>query len=340
MASFDIFAGDGFSTMELIDALDKMEHVPGFLGQLNIFETENLNGTDTVAVEKRESVLSLIQTSERGAPPQERANDKRDIRPFRTRRIYEHDTLQASELFKIRGFGEVSELEAVQVEIGRRMDKIRTDVDATWEHMRLGAIQGIVLDADGSVLDNWFTEWGLTQPAVVDFGLDGTPADVNIREKCHSITRAMQRAAKGAWVPGRTKAHALCGDLFFDKLIEHEQVKETYRNWEAAATLRQGLAFQFFEYADIVWHNYRGTDDNSTIAVPTGEAKFFPVGAREVFKQVWAPGESFDDLAMPGQPIYPMVIPDEKRNQSVEIEEYSYPLYLCLRPEMLQRGTV
>ena len=33
-----------------------------------------------------------------------------------------------------------------------------------------------------------------------------------------------------------------------------------------------------------------------------------------------------------------MTIPDRDRNASVRIELYSYPLFICTRPEMLQRA--
>jgi hypothetical protein len=40
------------------------------------------------------------------------------------------------------------------------------------ENMRLGAVQGLLADADGTTIYNWATEFGQTIPAEVDFDLD------------------------------------------------------------------------------------------------------------------------------------------------------------------------
>lgn len=346
MATLDIFNNDYFSLGQLAAALDKEPYLPDTLARLGLFEPEPLRGTDIVLVEKRDNVLSLVPMSERGAPGNTRENEKRDIRPFQTRRMFEYDRLQASELFKIRAFGTESELQQVQSETMRRMVRTRRNFELTWESLRLGAVQGIVTFPTGSsgpTSQNWYTEWGINQPAEIDFALDEVDSSGNntsdVRGKCHQVTRAMKRNAKGAWVVGRTRVHCLCGDTFYDQLINHTQVRRTFENWEAARALREDGAFQVFEYAGIAFENYQGTDDNSTVAISATEAKFFPVGAQGVFKVAWAPGETFADLGAPGMPVYPMIVPEARANPRwVDIELYSYPLFMCLRPEMLQRG--
>jgi hypothetical protein len=66
--------------------------------------------------------------------------------------------------------------------------------------MRLGAVQGIVLDANGStVIRNWHTEFGISQATEIDFDLDNaSPASGAVRKKCNDVMRAMKRAAEGA----------------------------------------------------------------------------------------------------------------------------------------------
>jgi len=334
MASFDIFNDDAFGAVQLTAAIEKVPYVPSFLGSLNIFQPVPVR-TETVAIEKRNGKLSIIQTSERGAAPQQRENEKRDIRDFRTVRLAHGDTLYAHELQNIRAFGSDTELMQVQAEVARRMASIRQNFELTWESHRLGAIQGIVLDADGSVIINWFNAWGINQPAEVDFELDDAATDV--RGKCQAIVRAMVRAGKGAFLPS-TQIHALAGDDFYDMLTNHKTVRETYLNWTSAAELRGSNAFQAFPYGGIMFHNYRGTDDNSTVAVDAAKCKFFPVGAPGVFQTAYSPAETFDFVNTPGQELYAMTIPDRDRNAWVELEAYSYPLHICTRPEMLLRA--
>ena len=335
MAHMDIFNQRAFHQVELVDALDRVPHKPQFLGSLGIFEARPVR-TTTVSVEERNGALELITTSPRGAPLEQADKQKRNIRDFRTVRLAKGDRLMADEIQDIRAFGSTSEMVAVMQEIMRRAQSLRDDAELTHEHMRLGAIMGKVLDADGTtVIRDWFAEWGISQPDEIDFAL-GT-ATTEVRTKCHGVIRAMQRAAAGSWTPGTT-VHALVGDNFFDALISHKSVKETYLNWAAASDLRGNMAFESFPFGGITFHNYRGTDDNSTVAVHADKCHFFPVGARKVFQVAYSPAETFDFVNTPGRPFYPMIIPDRDRNAFVDLEIYSYPLHICTRPHMLQRA--
>jgi hypothetical protein len=225
----------------------------------------------------------------------------------------------------------------VQTEVASRMQRIRNDIDLTHEHMRLGAIQGLLLDADGTVIYDWFAEWGIARPAVQVFDFS-VLVDGNLRKKGTQIKRAMMKSAKGAWVAG-TQIYALCGDDFWDALIMCKEVRDTYLGWTAAADLRGAAEpYDIFPFAGIMWVNYRGTDDGSKVAIDPSSVKFFPVGAPGAFLRVNSPGEFFDTINTPGQEFYAMTIPDRDRNAYVDVEVYSYPLYVATRPAMLQAG--
>jgi len=340
MPALDIFKSDAFTTTSLTTALQKTPYQPQLLGQLGIFEPVPIS-TKSVMIEEREGKLSLIQTSQRGAPLAQRETEKRKARSFPALRIAKGDTIMADELQGVRAFGSENELMAVQAEIARRYGGptgILRDVELTWENMRLGAVQGIVTDADGSTLFNWFTEFGVSQAAEIDFDLDnGSPASGAVRKNCNAVVRAMQRAAQGAWVPG-TRVIGLCGDNFFDDLTAHPEVRQTYLNTQAAAELRDGNAFGTFNYGGITWTNYRGTDDGSTVAVNTDKAKFFPAGAPGVFQVAWAPAEFMPYVNTLGLPVYGMIVIDKDREAWAKPEVYSYPLFYCTRPTMLQRA--
>lgn len=338
MATMDIFNSDAFGTVSLTTALEKIPYKPQFLNQQNIF-TPVPTRTRHVAIEKRDGFMQLIPTSNIGAPLNRLQDDKRDIRDFRTVRLGKAFTIYAEELNGIRQFGTETELMQITAEATRRLGRLKDDFDLTAEHMRLGALQGIVLDADGStVIRNWFTEWGITPNAAITF--DFSSATVNINDYCKQIVRGMKRAAKGAFL-GETRVHAIVGDTFYDNLIKHPSVLVTYQNWEAAASLRaaQGVAFDSFEFGDIIWHNYRGTDDNSTVAVGTSSAIFYPVGSPDTFQVAYGPAEFEPWVNTYGQEQYALTIPDRDRNAWTQFEIYSYPLYICTRPEMLFSGS-
>ncbi len=337
MATLDIFKQNAFSLISLLQALDKTPYTPQRLGDLNVF-TPNPVRTETVAIEGRDGILSLIKTSNRGAPPEQRSNEKRNIRDFRTLRIAKVDRITASELAFIRAFGSESESMQVQAEIARRLTGptgLVSGIELTLENMRLGAIQGIVYDADGSPIINWFTEFGITAATEINFDLSN--ASSQIRTKCNKVVRAMMRAAKGAWTPA-TRAYCLCGDDFWDALTSNAEVRSTYLNTMEAPKLRDGNVFETFNFGGITFENYRGTDDGTTVGIAADKAKFFPVNAPGAFLEVFSPGETFAHIGQLGQRIYPMIIPDNERQTYADIEAYSYPLHVCTRPEMLQSG--
>jgi len=339
MIGMDIFGSDAFSGIELTGALEKVPYVPGFLGTLNIFEARPVR-TVSIAIEQRDRTLTIIPVTPRAAPPSPVAKDYGKIRDFRTVRIAQQDTLYASEIQNYRAYGDLSELAQVQDEVLARMTTLRRNASLTLEHMRLGAVQGILYDSDGTtVLRNWFTEFGITQPAEVDFDLDnGTPASGALRIKVNAIVRAVQRAASGTWIDGRSYVMGLCGDTFFDQLAAHTEIRSTYLNQQEASQLRGpvGMPYQSLQFGGINFVNYRGTDDGTTISVGATKCKFFPVDAPGAFILALSPGESFEWVNTPGKEIYALQVPDRDRNQWVSLEVYSYPLPIATRPEMLQ----
>ncbi|MEJ1365630.1 MAG: major capsid protein [Candidatus Sedimenticola sp. (ex Thyasira tokunagai)] len=336
----DIFNQDAFSLASMLQAVERVDTKPDRLGSLGIF-TPNPIRTAIVSVEERAGTLALIKTSARGAPLDQRKTEKRNMRNFETKRIAKGDRILASELQFVRQFGTEDQLAELQVELARRLDGpsgLVAEVEMTMENMRLGAVQGILADADGSPIYNWFTEFGITQATEVDFDLDNSsPASGVLRKTVQDkVVRAMRRKAKGARYSG---IRALCGSAFFDDLIAHPEVRETYLNQQGASELREGYDGISFTFGGVTWEEYVGTDDNSTVAIDTDKVKFFPEGTgNTVFEMALSPGEQFSHLGQLGQPYYPMVVPDMKRDQYVDLEVYSYPLFLCKRPEMLLRG--
>lgn len=340
MASMDIFRGDAFSMLSLLQAIENADYNPQFLGSLGIFE-DAPQRTRVVTVESRDNELALIQTSPIGAPPDQREKDKRKLRNFNATRIAKASTIYADEVQNIRAFGSETELQQVQAEVARRINQLQADVELTWEHMRLGAVQGILTDADDSTIYNFFTEFGVAQPNEETFDFTSLNAG-EVRPKIEStIVRPLIRAGKGAFIQGVSRIQALVGDEFWDAFVNHEEIRTTYLNYVAAAELRAGTAFSSFRFAGVDWMNYRGTDDNSTVAIATDEVKFFPVGAPGTFKVAWAPGEFMDVVNTPGVPVLPLTLPDPSgRNAFITVELYSYPLYLCTRPLMLRRAAL
>lgn len=340
MTILNVFRNDAFSSLELTSWIDRRPFQPIGIGELDLFEDKPIR-TTALAVENRLGKLVVIPTSARGTAPVERTTEKRQMRYFDVPRLAHADTVYAAELQNVREFGTESVLMQMQSEMARRLDGptgIARNLEYTFEMHRLGAIQGILYDADGvTELYNWFDEFGITPASEVVFNLAAKTLG-SLRPICNQVIREMMRASQGAWTPS-TRVTAVVGDVFWDALVTHPDVEKTYLNWADAQELRKGTAFGAMPFGGIDWINYRGSDDLTTIAVGADKAKFFPKGAPGVFQVAYAPGESAEWVNTPGKPRYVIPIFDRDRQFWWRQELYSYPLHICTRPEMLIPGT-
>lgn len=345
----DVFNQDAFSAITLSAAVQRNPFQPDALGALNLF-TPNPIRTTAVAVEERQGVLTLIPLSERGTEGKQRTTEQRKMRYFDTKRLMHDDTLWATELQNVRAFPDESVAGGIMTvpmqfmqEVDRRLNGptgVLASVEYTKEFLRLGAIQGLMLDPkDGSVVYNWFDEFQIQQASEIGFNLNAQTPN-SLRPLCNQLKRTMARKAQGAFKPS-TQIYGYCGDAFYDGLVNHVDVIRTFLNWADAKDIRnnaQGDAFEQTTFAGITWVNYRGSDDNATIKIPDDKVKFFPVGAPGIFQEAMAPGESIEWVNTPGKPVYVLPIPDLVRKMWWKAEVYAYPLMMCTRPEVLLSG--
>jgi len=337
----NIFKDDAFSLASMSQAIERIPTNPGRLGQLNLF-TPNPIRTELFGIEERKGVLKLIQTSKRGAPLEQGTVGKRKMRYFETVRLAKSDTIRASELQFVRKFNTEGQVKELQSELASRLsgpNGLIADMDYTKENHRLGAIQGKVLDADGSsVIYDFYTEFGITEATEIAFDLsNASPTPGALRKMVQQkVIRPMRKIAQGARYTG---IRALCSPEFFDALISHGEVRETYLNQQEASDLREGYDLKQFNFAGVIWEEYVGDDADSEVALTAEKVRFFPEGVGNgVFEVAYSPGERFDDIGTLGKDIYSWVIPDDKRDSFVDLEVFSYPLFMCKRPDMLLKG--
>ena len=335
----NIFDDDAFSLSSMTAAVETIPSIPTFLGSLGLFGAGEGVTTDTVSIERKDTVLTPILTSERGTEPAMGSTEKAKLRSFHIPRVAKADQVFARQIQGVRAFGTEGDLVTAMQLINQKQQKLLMEYELTMELHRLGALQGILLDTDGSTLYNYFTEFGISQPAEIDFDLDNAaPTSGALRSLIsNSVTRPIGRALGAAWNP-TVQIIALCGDTFYDQFVNHADVVRTYEGWLAAEALRTNQAFSSFRFAEIDWVNYKGTDDNSTIAIGTTKVKFIVKGVPGLYRRINGPGEDFETVNTIGRPVYSNLVRDEKRNQWVQPEIYSYPLHMVTRPEVLLRG--
>ena len=322
-AILDVFKADAFSMLNLTAGINKMPFVPGRAGRLGVFREKGVT-TRAIMVEERSGTLALIPNTAVGAPPNQNAHGKRTVRNFIIPHLPLEDQVLASELQGIRAFGG-TQLQGVQELINERMQDMTSKHDATVEYGRIGAIKGVIYDADGStVIYDLFTEFGLSQTSV-DFVL-GTSTTL-VKGKCHEVIRAVETELGQLTYE---RIHAFCGKTWFDKFVQHAEVKAAYDRWQDGLFLRTTQR-QGFEFAGITFEEYRGRI-GSVDFVPDSEAYAFPVGVPNLFETYFAPGNFLDTVNTQGIPRYArQKMMEYDRGVSVLTE--SNPLTLNTRPK-------
>jgi len=323
MADIAIFEDDAFSVSSLTAAINDQEYLPGRISSLGLFREEGIS-TLTVQIEKDGDTLALVPAGERGSSGLVVAGSKRKMIPFNTVHLPERFTIKADEIQGIRAFGTRSELQAVQDVVNKRLAKARRQLDATHEFQRMGALNGQVLDADGttSLLDIYKT-FGVVRKKL-PMGLGNPDTELRVRA---GEALDMQEEALGSITS--TGSRAFCGKNFWNKLIVHKSVKETYLNTMQAASLR-GDARESFEFGGIVWERYRGKVAGVSF-VHDDKALLIPEGVPDLYISSFAPADYMETVNTQGIPYYSKLEP-LPFNKGVAGEAQSNPLHLCTRP--------
>lgn len=337
MASIDIFQNSVFTTRELSEAIDDIPNMYGRIGEMGLFEDKSIQ-TPQFQIESQNGVLQLVNSQPRGVPQQGMLGRKREMRDFSTRHFPLRGQITADDIIGIRAYGSESELMLVADKVNEKLTDFRSSLDITREYLRAGALRGQVLDADGTVIVDLFSSFGVTQKTVA-FSLGSADPGAGAREGLNHITRNL----KGDMMTG---VHALCSEGFFDALMQNDDFKEAYKFYMAGVQpLREDVRGGIF-WQGITWEQYLGEadvpqEDGSSVTrkfIPDDECVIFPVGTRQTFRMFNAPADYMETVNTPGQPFYAKQEVGEM-NKFINIEAQTNPLPLSMRPAVLIRGT-
>lgn len=323
---------------DLVTIADQVPYRPSFLQSLNLTTFKSLTTTEVKVWQKEHGALNLVQTTERGGPIEQDMPEGSKLYTLPTFRVAKGATIRSHELQDVFAFGSNNVRERIGAKLAERFMGLEEDITLTEEHMLMGMIQGLILDADGSVLMDCYDQFDTVVPA--NFTMDWANWDIGqARVFFNQLTRELTREMSGLGGAGRWVA--LCGDAAYDAMISSPAIKELYATHAGARELESiGQPYESTPFARIQWYNYRGTDDMTTIKIPDNEVRLFPVGVNGLFLDCRAPGESIDDLNRAGKRRHPIQITDKDRKFWIKNELYTYPSYLCTRPGVLRKGTL
>jgi hypothetical protein len=326
----DVFSSDAFSMHSLTATFLKQPYQPLRLGALKLFQEAGVR-TTSVDIESMDGRLSLIQTSPRGGPAQDTlSTNKRTMRTFRAYHLERNGKVYADEVQNIRAFGSETELQQVEALVAERLGELRPMHEVTLEYHRVNALQGILLDADGTTLKNLFTEFGVTQQTK-DFNFSSATLDVR-----GALVAAMRLAEDELGGQVITGWRAFCSSGWFDTFIGHANVVAALQYQESQTLrtdLRRGYSYVGVDFEDSV-------GGGTAAFIPANTAWLVPVTAPSIFITRFAPADYEETVNTLGLPLYAKQAPDPSGlNKFRTINTQSNPICLCLRPRAIIKLT-
>lgn len=335
----DVFNGDAFSMHSLTKVINTIPHKPMRLGSLGLFEERGVR-TTSIDIEGRNGRLSLIQTSPRGGVANDPlSQNKRTMRSFRAFHLERDAKVYADEVQNVRAFGSETEMQQVQDIVQERLAELVPMHEATLEYHRVNALQGTLLDADGSTLLNLFTEFGVSQQTQ-NFAFSTTTTDV--RGAVIAAKRKAEDELGGEVILGW---RGFCSSGWYDSLVSHATVADALKYQQGVqlqSDLRSG-----FRFGDVDFEEYRGSVTKPD-SVGGGAAAFFPANvaflvpicANPIFITRFAPADYEETVNTLGLPMYAKQVADPSGlNKFRLLNTQSNPIALCLRPRAVIKLT-
>lgn len=317
----DVFKRKEFGLVSLTSSINLQPTVPGRLAKH--FPHKGIR-TTTAYIEEKYGQLSIIPSAARGAEPTVTAKRKRGMRSFVVPHFPHNGQILAADLQDLRSFNGGSQLVAISEEVDEVSESLAADHQITWERLRAGAIQGIVLDADNSVIHNYFDEFNITETVVqID------PAVPNsFRDGAAEISRHLEDAMMGMPTGVPT---AYCGDQFWDAFRNDAQIQGPFDLWFDGKFARQGPR-QPFEIWDINWEEYR-TKLGANYFIDRNVARIV-VNGPKMFEHISAPADTMKATNTKGRPMYLQQEP-MRFDKGINFHSQSNPLFMPRRPKTL-----
>ena len=338
MAINNPFLNPAFSMASLTAAINLIPNRYDRLEQLGLFPAKPVR-TRTIVLEEKAGVLNLLPSLPVGSPGTVGMRGKRTLRSFVIPHIPHDDVVLPEEVLGLRAFGSENEFASIASVLAEHLETMRSKHAATLEYLRMGALKGVILDADGRELYNLFDEFKIT-PKTINFALGNSKTEV--LDKCLELKRYLSSSLQGERM---NSVHCLVSPEFFTKLVSHASVKEAYKLWNDGQALRSDMRAGF-PFAGIMFEEYVGE-----ASVPNGsggwktqrfiepdQAHAFPLGTIDTFATYFAPADFNETVNTLGQPLYAKQAP-RPFERGTDLHTQSNPLPLCQRPALLVQLT-
>lgn len=340
----DYLSAPEFTADNLTEAINVPPMVTGRPAQMGLFRDRPI-ATTYVKLGIREDEITLIPSRERGGEHNKAMRNGEGELLLGVPHFPLDDAITPMDLQNLLAFGEAQVFRTLAGVYNDKLASLRSKHDMTLSHLEWGALRGNVIDGEGKVLANLFTEFGVTQ-TVENFAFGTATTDVAARAR--AVKAAIRTALRGTPAGG---VRILAGATWFDAFVGHTSVREAMQYYPAGGQLnpaRDDVA-DVFPFAGVTVERidedypFRQPDGTLAIqdAVPATEAIALPLGT-DYFRRYIAPPDTIQDANRAPNPANRIFVSTDTRphGKGQEIHTESNVLPICTRPQLLVRLTM
>ena len=238
-----------FGVVPLTQAINRLPVTPTIIRSLGIFAPKPLT-TTYVRVENKNGALRLVKAVPRNAAAAPPARETRNIENFDMLHLPRADVVMADDVQNVREFGGEKTTTVAKV-VNDKLASMKADIEMTREYLMLGALQGKIMNADGtSELLDIYNRFGFTRQAHVwDLGTQTTKVGEKIDETMTALKRNLNGEAVNGWI-------CLCSPAFMRALVYHDKIVRIYERYEQAKVYREGETWVDFMHKNIKFIQY------------------------------------------------------------------------------------
>lgn len=300
MASLDIFNNDAFSVTSLVGVINDIPEIPTQIGDEGLFEEYGIS-TTIVFLQRTGSGVSLVPAQARGGPGQPPARRDRKRIPVEILHLPQSGGIDADQVQGVVGDNTESEVAQVSDLVRDELKRMKDDMDLTKEHLRIGAIKGKVMDADGvTELYDLYEIMGFTQE-VVPFNIDNPASAADPKLMAQNLRELIRKKLGGKSFKGIMIRASL---TWFQKFTLHNNMKKAWELWNAGQYNRvDQTQADFVWLGDIIIRIYSGGTDQGDF-IPEDTAYAYPLGVAGLFKTAYGPANYIETVNKKGLPYY------------------------------------
>lgn len=332
---------------ELTDWTEEINIIPnswGTIQALGIFQDEPV-AEHSVTFEKITKDGALIVDRVRGDRSNVNKDYAREVHSFAVPHFPLSDYISPNDIQGKRAYGNPNAAEALSFVRERKMERIMRDHAWTLEAARAQALTlGTVYAPNGTVAQNWYTEFGKTQQTV---NFQFTSSTLDVVAGVESVIAAIQDNGGMVTLSG---VAFLCSPTWFATFIAHNKVQTAYTYFTStgqANPLRERLAptaaaantlagHRTFEYAGAVFIEMRDAY-NGVPLIPVDTAVAVPLGT-DYFRTYISPANRFFTVNTLGERVYFFETPSLDGTE-IKIDTEANFANALLRPELVIKVT-